>query len=304
MQTQETSVLDANMTNDTSGNYLLSLKHNSKRGFVHTIQALSRLLFKSEFCWKMATIVSDEFQLEQARVEARLLDSLVENDETIIRSGAFAGMRYGVDAVGGAILPKIVGSYESQLSDLISGFSDRGYAHAVDIGSAEGYYVVGLARIMPDTKIYAFDIDPTAHLLCRANAERNAVLGQILFKEECTPHELSKAIKGSTLVICDCEGFEAEILDLNLVPRLSQCDILVELHDLIVPGVSQLIDQRFKETHKITYYSEAVPHASAYPVLNGMKKFEASLAMNEKRGGKMQWAFMESNLSRGEKGDL
>lgn len=304
MQAQETSVIGPNLTDDSSGNYLPSLKQNWKHSFVGTMQALSRLLFRNELCWKMVTIVSDEFQLEQKRIEARLLDRLVENDEVTIQSGAFAGMRYGVEAVGGAILPKIVGSYESQLSNLISGFSDGGYARAVDIGSAEGYYVVGLARIMPDTKIFAFDIDPTAHRLCRANAEKNAVLDQISFRAECTPQELSKAISGKTLVVCDCEGFEAEILDPELVPRLSQCDILVELHDLIVPGVSELIMQRFKATHEITLYPEATPDASTYPVLNGLKKFEASLAMNEKRGGKMQWAFMQSISSKGEQNDL
>jgi hypothetical protein len=276
----------------------LSLKQNLKRQFIAMVQSASRLLFKSEFCWKLTSIVCDEFQREQVRIEDGLLARFVDDRESIIQSGAFAGMRYGTEAVGGALLPKIIGSYECQLSDLIAGFADRDYSRAVDIGSAEGYYVVGLARLMPQAKIYAFDIDPRAHQLCRDNAERNAVLDQIRFKNECTPGELAKVIAGKTLIVCDCEGFEAEILDPVATPELEQCDILVELHDLIVPGVSDLIYQRFKDSHEIEFFSESVRDAEAYPALRGLKDFEASLAMNEKRGGRMQWAFLESRKSK------
>ena len=294
MALQETSIpgFDPSMVEPVENEY--SIKHNIKQQFIACVQSASRLLFKSELCWKMTSIVCDEFRREQLRIEARLMERFVDGRESIIQSGAFAGMRYGTEAVGGAILPKIIGSYESQLSDLIAGFADRDYTHAVDIGSAEGYYVVGLARLMPGVKIFAFDIDPRAHELCRDNAERNAVLDQILFRDECTPTELAKVIEHKTLIVCDCEGFEAEILDPVAIPELSQCDILVELHDLIVPGVSDLIYRRFKDSHEIEFYSEGVRDPGAYPALSGLKDFEASLAMNEKRGGRMQWAFLES----------
>ena len=147
---------------------------------------------------------------------------------------------------------------------------------------------------MPRVKIYAFDIDPKAHVLCRDNAERNAVLDQICFREECTASELEKVIDGKTLVVCDCEGFEAEILDPAATPGLERCDILVELHDLIIPGVSELIYGRFKDSHEIQFYTESERDPESYPALHGLKDFEASLAMNEKRGGRMQWAFLES----------
>jgi len=294
MPLQETSFPGFNPGNIEPVVSETSLKQNLKRQFITFVQSTCRLLFRSELCWKLTTIVCDEFKREQIRIENRLMKNLVGDRESIIHSGAFAGMFYGTQAVGGAILPKIIGSYESQLSDLIAGFPERDYAHAVDIGSAEGYYVVGLARLMPQVKIYAFDIDPKAHELCRDNAERNAVLDQIRFRDECTPGELAKVIESKTLVVCDCEGFEAEILDPVATPKLEQCDILVELHDLIVPGVSELIYRRFKDTHDIEFFSESVRDPEAYPALRGLKDFEASLAMNEKRGGRMQWAFLES----------
>ena len=294
MSLQETSIPGYNpgMVESVGSEY--SIKQKLKQQFIAFVQSASRLLFKSELCWKMTSIVCDEFRREQLRIEKRLMERFVDDRESIIHSGAFAGMRYGTEAVGGAILPKIIGSYECQLSDLIVGFKHRDYTHAVDIGSAEGYYVVGLARLMPGVKVFAFDIDPKAHELCRDNAERNSVLDQIQFRDECTPTELAKVIEHKTLIVCDCEGFEAEILDPVATPELGQCDILVELHDLIVPGVSDLIYRRFRDTHEIEFYSEGARDPDAYPALRGLKEFEASLAMNEKRGGRMQWAFLES----------
>lgn len=297
MSLQQTTIPGFNPADDSTIENSFSVKQSFKRRVIGFIQGAARLVFRSEFCWKFTSIVCDEFRREQLRIENRLLERLVDDKETVIQSGAFAGMHYGTEAVGGAILPKIIGSYEHQLSDLIAGFPGRDYTRAVDIGSAEGYYVVGLARIMPGVKIFAFDIDPVAHELCRENAERNGVLEQVRFKPECTPTELSKVIESKTLIVCDCEGFEAEILDPVLVPRLDQCDMLVELHDLIVPGVSELIHQRFRHTHEITFFSETPRNPDAFPALRGLKDFEASLAMNEKRGGRMQWAFLESNSS-------
>ena len=36
----------------------------------------------------------------------------------------------------------------------------------------EGYYVVGMARKMPETKFYAFDIDEKSRLSCRELAKK------------------------------------------------------------------------------------------------------------------------------------
>jgi len=75
-------------------------------------------------------------------------------------------MRYVPEAVGSSFLPKLVGSYEAELHGVIEELIGRDYRTIIDIGSAEGYYVVGLARRCPAARIYAFDMDRLGRLRC------------------------------------------------------------------------------------------------------------------------------------------
>lgn len=261
-----------------------------KSAVVSFIKNIIHKLLQIPFFWKFICVISDEFIAEQKRVERRIL-KLFADDDAVIQDGPFKGMLYGSEAIGGAILPKLVGSYENELAYLFHTFPDKSYDNIIDIGSAEGYYIVGLARLMPSAKVYAFDIDPKAHQLCLENAERNHVEKQIIFKDYCSPEELSKIIEGNTLIICDCEGYEGVILDPVACPKLKHCDIVVELHDFIAPGVSELISMRFRNTHESTVIPEKPRNASQFRALDRLRPHEKSMALNEKRGCKMEWAF-------------
>ncbi len=62
-----------------------------------------------------------------------------------IFSGPFAGMAYVARAVGSAVVPKLVGSYEQELHGVLADIAQTPYMVVVDVGCAEGYYAVGLA---------------------------------------------------------------------------------------------------------------------------------------------------------------
>src|SRR6478672_6897407 len=64
----------------------------------------------------------------------------------VVQHGPFKGMKYpGVNSVGSALIPKLLGSYERELHPLIDSICAGQYDQVVDIGCAEGYYAVGLA---------------------------------------------------------------------------------------------------------------------------------------------------------------
>ncbi|MEI9962769.1 MAG: hypothetical protein WDM76_17125 [Limisphaerales bacterium] len=77
-----------------------------------------------------------------------------------VRSGFFVGMRYGSNSVGSAYLPKLLGIYERELAAQMEGICASRPGLIVDVGAAEGYYAIGLARRNPQAHIVAFEMEP------------------------------------------------------------------------------------------------------------------------------------------------
>ena len=169
----------------------------------------------------------------------------------IVRSGPFAGMRYGRSSFGSAYIPKLLGIYERELAPIVERACSRCPELIVNIGAAEGYYAVGLAIRNPSSRIVAFEAEGPGRALLQEMAEENDVRTRIDIRSKCEAQDLEAALRDvrSALVICDVEGYEQSLLDPLLSPSLCRTNILVELHNAIVPGVSDLLRARFESTH-------------------------------------------------------
>ena len=95
------------------------------------------------------------------------------------------------------------------------------------------------------------DVDSRARDLCITLAKVNNLAERVVIEGECTHDRLNTLIKGRTLIICDCEGCELQLLDPLLAPGLKNTDLLIELHDMIDPAITPTIRCRFSETHEI-----------------------------------------------------
>src|SRR5687768_17261507 len=62
-----------------------------------------------------------------------------------VLTGPFAGMKYPYASNGSAVFPKLLGTYESEISELFRYERLKRYRTFIDIGCAEGYYLVGVA---------------------------------------------------------------------------------------------------------------------------------------------------------------
>lgn len=182
---------------------------------------------------------------EKALVDEHLLGRYV------VANGPFAGMAYIADASGSALLPKLLGSYEEPIHPWIDELiTHRSYDVIINVGCAEGYYAVGLARALPGCQVIAYDIDAEARERTTALAHRNGV-PNVRVLAECTFAELDAHAGPRSLVLCDVEGYERELLDPSRSAALRRCDLVVECHDFLVPGVADLLIERFWETHVI-----------------------------------------------------
>ena len=102
---------------------------------------------------------------------------------------------------------------------------------------------------------------------------------------------LRRALKPHSLVICDCEGAEVDLLNIDEIESLKQCDILVELHDFLRPNVTATLTQRFEKSHEIQLVDSAKPDVSLYPALKILTPQQREIALDE-RAEPMQWAWM------------
>jgi lipopolysaccharide biosynthesis glycosyltransferase/glycosyltransferase involved in cell wall biosynthesis len=210
----------------------------------------SKQLHKEKY-WEYRKYIEPwTFDQWQSR-ESFIIEKYFNNDRTV-RNGPFKGMNYSAGkSIGSTLLPKIYGSYEAPIQKWIQEVISNKYQNIIDIGCAEGYYAVGLALTSQNSKVYAYDTDAEALLLCKELARSNNVESKINFNDLCTHKKLENFGSKKTLVICDIEGEELHLLEPSLAGGLQYADIIVETHDFIVDGISDTLINRFKHTHKI-----------------------------------------------------
>ena len=227
-----------------------------------------------------------------------LTEVLVAHHGMVVMHGPFAGMMYVPCPIGINLVPKLLGCYEEELHGIIRQLIHTDYAEIINIGCSEGYYAIGLALRMPGVRVHAFDSNPVACQLCKDLARTNGVANQVVVKGECDRENLRTLPLEGAVVICDCEGYELELLRPDLISGLRTCDLLVELHDFFNPHISQAIIARFRATHDITVVTSTERNPAAYPEISIFSVADQRLAISEFRPGVMQWAFMKSRIAR------
>jgi hypothetical protein len=225
----------------------------------------------------------------------QVLRLLIAHNGAVVQGGPFAGMRYVNRTVCGPLPPKLLGSYEAELHDIIGDIVATDYEHIVDVGCAEGYYAVGLALRLPSAQVHAFDIDETARRLCTTMAASNGVAAQVHIEDRCTHERLNELTQARrALVVCDCEGCELDLLRPDRVPGLRTTDLLVELHPQVDPDITQTMSARFSATHAVTVIDSVERDANAYLALRELSPLTRREAVAEFRDGPMQWVFMQA----------
>lgn len=164
------------------------------------------------------------------------------------------GLRYPIaKACGSALTPKLLGTYESELHPFIKQLPIKEYKMIVDIGCAEGFYLIGLGRLIPDIPLIGIDIDPEALQLVEKMAAVNQVKAERLnLHQEFSPLKLGTKLPKRSLLICDCEGFEATVFSKDNLWLWRDSDLLIECHDFILPKITEELAARIETSHLVT----------------------------------------------------
>ena len=244
------------------------------------------------------------YQIERTDPSARFFRASTDYNEQMTRKiaadlggavqgGVFKGLKLIPDTSWSAsdLVAKLLGSYEEELHPAIAQVVAQQPDCIVNVGCADGYYAVGLRRLLPDAEVYAFDIDPRAQREVEETQALNGVSVRFRARFDCAEPLTEFMAYAKPFFVFDCEGYEQHIPEMR--PELvARSTFLIETHDLFVPGVTARLVEFLHPTHEVSVISEGARNPHLYPALQNLGSLEKYLMLCEFRGpGGNQWIY-------------
>jgi hypothetical protein len=220
-------------------------------------------------------------------------NAIVARDGPVVQAGPFAGMRLGQHSAEGCHAPKLLGCCEQALHPHFERFIARGFDAVLNIGCAEGYYAIGMARRMPNTRIFAHDLNEGAQRACHALAEANGVADRITIGGLVRGEDFARFTGLDTLGLVDIEGGEEALLDPVAFPALQHMTLIVECHEERRRGMTELLTARFQPTHEVTREEQPFSQPTLPGWMRGLGHLDQLLAIWEWRMAPTPWLILE-----------
>jgi hypothetical protein len=199
-------------------------------------------------------------------------------------AGPLAGMKIPLDSPLANLPMYVLGSYEQETHEVLSRVICAPPPKIIIIGSAFGYYTVGLACQTMHTKVIGFEAEEHPHWKKAAElATLNKVADRITQKGFCDTNELYAVCEDGDFVMCDCEGGEVTLLDPVKTPALKNCEILCEVHEFYAPHATAILVERFKVSHQLNLINEQPRNPARFRVLFGLSDSYQKLSVAETR---------------------
>ncbi|MDD3180113.1 MAG: hypothetical protein PHQ04_07135 [Opitutaceae bacterium] len=212
-----------------------------------------------------------------------------------VLGGPFRGLRYVGSSPNTHIGDALLGTLELEIRPFIERLRAGLFDVFINVGAAEGYYAVGMAKFSRIPWIIAFEGDRLGRTLIRFMAQRNGVSDRIDVRGFCTPTLLADALISwrSPALLIDIEGAEEQVLDPTVNPHLSRSTIIVELHEMS-RSMADLLRPRFSATHRIeeiwsrprTFADLPANLGAAGPIFSPERLLRFA---DERRGRPMRW---------------
>ena len=197
--------------------------------FADSVEAQKNLTSEQKALFRNETI-------SQRRI--RLSNEMFERLRGKVAHGPFKGLH--LDPVPGwgnmDLCSMLLGTYEAEIMDVLQSSRFLHRNHLVNIGGADGYYSVGSLYCGRFQTADCFEITDIGRQTIARSALRNGVADKIRIYSEATsdfPNVLDDVKWDQTIVLCDIEGAEFDLLNESCLDRLSEATILIEIHNWI-----------------------------------------------------------------------
>ena len=223
------------------------------------------------------------------------LNSLVvKRTHSEVIDGPFKGMKILEDCKwgDGDISSKLLGIYENELYSSVEDAISRQPDKIINVGCAEGFYGVGLARRLPSLPVVFIDIDRDSIEIARRNVRLNGVAEdrcQFLTESSQSSIKSLAAACVRPFIVMDCEGAEATLMESP--SGYENSIILVETHDFAVPNIRKTLMERFSASHRITEIKQGAKNPYL-PVIDDFPDISKMLIACENRPQTMYWLYM------------
>ena len=275
-----------------------------KNRLTNLVGRILRLTMRIPLALRIACFVGENAKaVTKSQAKKKVSKKISSTEPMKVLYGPFKGLIYpALDWVGSVSLPRILGTYESELHDVLEQICKTRYETIINIGAGEGYYTIGLAKRIPTAHVFAFETDPKGQILCIEMSKANHVNKRITVSGACDLDKLSQLVNGKQggLVFCDCEGCEFELLRPDRLPKLEYFDLLVELHDYrdVGPIVTQVFNSRFSGTHCVEMINLRYLKPLAHLDLEDLSLLEQRAVALEERKYSVGWVFLRRRGSR------
>ncbi len=220
---------------------------------------------------------------------ARLLAARERDGFATIEAGPFAGIRLLAESRTTGHIAKLLGVYERQVATALQQAAKTGPTRFINVGSGDGYYLVAMGRLLPQARLIGFDTSDQANAEARKVLAANDLSDRAELRGHCDRNALAAVLAERSLLLVDCEGYEADLLDPEALPELRRASMVVELHDFARPGVTELLRQRFTATHRIDILDQDQPLPVASPDLATLPESLVRAIASERRPTLMRW---------------
>lgn len=156
-----------------------------------------------------------------------------------VKSGPFAGLQMtgSGNTSAGVLGAKIFGLYEQEVIRELQGLLPR--ARLVNFGAADGYFPLGLLKAGLAEHAICFEMSPVGRTEIAENAAANGLTERVTIKGAVTPGVESDlaalgVVASETLILCDIEGAEFDVLSEAFLAWAEGASLVVELHDRLM----------------------------------------------------------------------
>jgi hypothetical protein len=211
-----------------------------------------------------------------------------------ILDGPFKGMRYARSGTGN--FSEMLGTYERCLVPIVEQVIEHCPAVVIDVGAAYGYYALGFAWRCPQSRVIAYEMDQTRADLLRKYSRLNDLGTRVETRGECTVAKLNEDLRRApgAFVLMDVEGAEDVLLRADLA-NIERSEMLVELHEMFVPGVTERLCERFAATHTWSLIPQTPIERRPRHLNWFIRSFWDRLSL-EDRGEEMAWLHLVPRL--------
>lgn len=206
----------------------------------------------------------------------RLSSAIFDKYGGVVQAGPFAGLKLDgrANISRGPLAIKLFGLYEGAVLQIIE--ENGPFDDVVNIGAADGYFSLGLLKAGLAKRSICFEITEEGRAAIARNAAENGVSDRMVIlgvADDNVATHLNKAnFKASnSLMLCDIEGAEFDVLSPIMLKAVTGALMIVELHDTITSGAG---DRREKLISRLPVGYTHREIRSIPPAWSGIEDFE------------------------------